>query len=109
MADIFAPDALREVDLTAEVPGLGRMHGIIDRLLIRDNQILAVDYKTNRVVPDSVENTPEGVLRQLAAYDIMLRQIWPGKDVSVAILWTATQQLMPLPQPLLDTALNGVK
>ncbi len=109
LADIFAPDALREVDLTAEVPGLGRMHGIIDRLLIRDNQILAVDYKTNRVVPDSVENTPEGVLRQLAAYDIMLRQIWPGKDVSVAILWTATQQLMPLPQPLLDTALNGVK
>ena len=106
LADIFGSDALTEVDVTAKIhaPAV-RLHGAIDRLIIEGDRILAVDYKTNRVVPNRPEDTPEGLLRQMGAYHAMLTEIWPGRTIDVAILWTAEARLMPMPQALVTTAL----
>ena len=100
---LFGP-ALTEVAVTADLPQ-GRMLGTIDRLVIGEGRVLAVDYKSNRVVPERVEDVPEGILRQMAAYDAALRQLHPDKAVEVAILWTRTARLMPVPPEMLREAL----
>ncbi len=105
---IWSKDALTEVDITAELPGLGRIHGAIDRLIIDDTKITAIDYKSNRLVPDAPEQTPVGLLRQLAAYQSALTQIYPDMTVEAAILWTHTGTLMHLPQQYLHDALNSL-
>ncbi|MCS5601432.1 MAG: PD-(D/E)XK nuclease family protein, partial [Paracoccus sp.] len=104
------PDAqvLREVALSAPLPGIGILHGTIDRLIVTANRILAVDYKSNATVPATPEAGPDGILRQMAAYRAALRQIWPGRRIEVAILWTATRSLMEIPDPLLDRALAAL-
>ncbi|WP_136443431.1 double-strand break repair helicase AddA [Pacificoceanicola onchidii] len=103
--NLFTPDTLAEVPITADLPNLGRIHGIMDRLLITPECILVVDYKTNRAVPDTPEQTPEGLLRQMGAYAAALTQVYPDKDIQTAILWTATAQYMPLPHETVTQAL----
>ncbi|MEH7829300.1 double-strand break repair helicase AddA [Gemmobacter denitrificans] len=95
LKDIFAPDALTEVAVTADHEGQ-RLFGTIDRLLVRPDHVLVVDYKSNAIVPDRAEDVPEGLLRQMAAYRGALAQIYPDKRIDCAILWTRTAQLMRL-------------
>jgi len=103
-AALFAPNTLAEVPITATI-GTRRLHGIIDRLIITDTQVLAVDYKTNRNVPDTAQDCPEGLLRQMGAYAAMLRQLYPNQQVETAILWTYQNTLMLLPHDLVTQAL----
>ncbi|WP_394197780.1 double-strand break repair helicase AddA [Litoreibacter albidus] len=109
LAHIFARDALAEVTLTAKLPSLGgqSMLGTIDRLIIGPDRILAVDFKSNVVVPDTPEKTPSGILAQMGAYLEMLEQLYPAKTVEVAILWTQSAQLMPLPHDIVRLALGA--
>ncbi|GGE55635.1 double-strand break repair helicase AddA [Actibacterium pelagium] len=106
LAQVFADTTLAEVPLTAPVPGFDRpFYGIIDRLIPSDGRILAVDFKSNLLVPTKPEDTPEGVLRQLGAYEAMLSAIYPGLTVETAVLWTRTATLMPIPRALITEAL----
>ncbi len=96
-----------EVEITGRIEALGGriMHGIIDLLVIQPDRVLAIDYKTNATVPDGPEDTPEGILRQMAAYADLLGQIYTDRPVEVAILWTANATLMPLPPDILRKAI----
>jgi ATP-dependent helicase/nuclease subunit A len=105
LAGIFAPGTLAEVPITAQI-GQARLHGLIDRLIITDSAVTAVDFKTNRIVPDRPEQCPDGVLRQMGAYARMLAQIYPDRDIRTAILWTSTCQLMELPHNIVTSALE---
>ena len=107
LSHLWNPDALAEVDITAQV-GPHRFHGTIDRLLITDTHILAVDYKSNRLVPTTPDQTPEGLLRQMGAYYASLATVFPNHTIEVAILWTDTANLMNLPKELVSAALNRV-
>jgi ATP-dependent helicase/nuclease subunit A len=106
LAHLFAPDALPEVALTAEVPGLGRLHGSIDRLIVTPDAVTAIDFKTNRQVPAAPEEVPEGILRQLGAYLAMVEALYPGREARVAVLWTHEARLMDLPRALVMAALQ---
>ena len=105
LAELFAPTTLAEVDVTADLPGLGRMHGSIDRLLVTPDTVTAVDFKTNRNVPARADDVPDGVLRQMGAYAAALAQIYPGRAIRTAILWTRGATLMDLPPALTAAAL----
>ena len=100
-------DRLTEVEVTGRIPALdGRvMHGIIDLLVIQPDRVLAIDYKTNATMPADPAETPEGILRQMAAYADLLGQIYTDRPVEVAVLWTATGSLMTLPPDILRGAL----
>ena len=102
---MFQPDALSEVSITADVEGK-RIHGTIDKLLVTSDRILAVDFKTNRVVPNTPDKIPEGVLRQLGAYANALAQIYPGKPVETAVLWTEAETLMAVTHDIVTDALR---
>ena len=95
-------DHLREVDISAAINDL-RFRGTIDLLIVDGNQVQAIDYKTNRIVPDRPEATPDGVLAQMAAYHTGLKQVFPDHTIEVAILWTQTAELMVLPQTLISS------
>ncbi|TDE36984.1 double-strand break repair helicase AddA [Antarcticimicrobium sediminis] len=104
LSAVFAPDALTEVPVSAPL-GERRLHGVIDRLIISPERILAVDFKTNATVPMRAEDCPEGLLRQMGAYAAALAQIYPGIPVETALLWTRSAQLMALPHDLVTAAL----
>ena len=105
---LFGPTALAEVDTSAQLSELGnaRIHGAIDRLIVEDDRVVAVDFKTNAVVPTRPKDVPDGLLRQMGAYHAALQQIYPAKRVESAILWTRTATLMTLPQDIVIAALS---
>jgi ATP-dependent helicase/nuclease subunit A len=100
-ADLFGPDALTEVPITA-VLGKAVLSGQIDRLVVRASSVLIVDYKTSRTVPRASADVPLAILRQMAAYRLALQKIYPERSVECLLLWTSTPQLMPLTDTLLD-------
>ncbi len=108
LVPLFAPSTLAEVPVTAPLAALGgrRIHGAIDRLILEETRILAVDFKTNRTVPDRPEAVPDGLLRQMGAYAAALSLIFPERRIETAILWTATGALMPLAHDLVSEALR---
>ncbi len=104
---LFGKNSQAEVAIGAEIPsadGSGpplRLSGMIDRLAVLDEEVLIVDYKTNRPPPKLVENVPDAYLFQLAAYRLALLDIYPKKAVRAAILWTQSAQLMEIPDSTL--------
>ncbi|MGC1487453.1 MAG: 3'-5' exonuclease, partial [Albidovulum sp.] len=107
LAHLFGPATLSEVALAArpEVLQGHRLFGTIDRLIVEPGRVLAVDFKSNAVVPDRAEGVPEGILRQMGAYAAMLQDIYPDKQIETAIVWTRDAVLMPLPLNIVRDAL----
>ncbi len=99
--EIFNEAALTEVPIVAAYEH-GTLIGQIDRLVIKKDQILAIDYKTNHVIPNAPEDIPDGLLKQMAAYAHALSLIFPKHIIHSAILWTASSILMHLPSNLLE-------
>jgi len=108
LAGLFAPGTLAEVAVTAALDALGgrRVRGAIDRLVVAPDRVLAVDFKTNAMIPARAGDTPEGLLRQMGAYAHALAPIWPGRRIVTALVWTRTATLMPLPHDLVTEALG---
>jgi ATP-dependent helicase/nuclease subunit A len=104
-ARLFGPDALAEAPVTAALNGK-TLIGTIDRLLVTDDQVLAVDFKSNLLIPATIAEVPEGLLRQMAAYHAALCQVYPEKRVEVALLWTRNAQLMPIEPDIVRSALS---
>ncbi|MFN3613469.1 MAG: double-strand break repair helicase AddA [Rubrimonas sp.] len=100
-AALFGPDALAEVALSVALPGGGRVSGRIDRLWIGPDQVFAADFKTDAVPPGSVSEAPAAYLAQVAAYAAALRILHPGREVRMALLWTAATRLDVVPEPML--------
>ena len=109
LASVFGPDTLAEVPVSGEVQILGgrRAQAVIDRLIIDPDRVLAIDYKSNRDVPDHAESVPLGILRQMGVTAELLAQIYPDRAIETAILWTATATLMPLPPDIVRSALQS--
>ena len=94
---LFNGNSLAEVPLTADLPELSRkVHGKLDRLIVADDHVMAIDFKSNVHVPTRTEDVPDGLLRQMGAYASALEQIYPGRRIELAILWTKTASLMRL-------------
>jgi ATP-dependent helicase/nuclease subunit A len=94
------------VPLTGLVNG-AVVGGLVDRLAVLEKRVIIADYKTNRRPPVRVEDTPVLYLRQMAAYRGVLREIFPGRTISCALVWTQASQVVMLPDELLDLPLAG--
>ena len=109
--DAFAPDSLAEVSLVARVVlpdgSEARVAGRIDRLIVREDGILVVDYKTNRPPPADLEGVDSAYVRQLALYRLALEALYPRRAVRAAILWTEALKLMEIPGAAMDRVLHG--
>lgn len=100
-APLFAPGSRAEAPLVGLI-GDTPVSGQIDRLCVTEDAVLIVDYKTNRPPPASVAEAPLAYRRQMAAYRRLLQDIYPGRPVRAALLWTDGPTLMELPADALD-------
>ena len=95
-APLFGPGSLGEAPLAATLPDGRVVAGTADRLLIEDDRVSVLDFKTGRV-PESESGIPAAHRAQMDAYVAALRVIFPGRDVRAALLYTAGPQLFELP------------
>jgi len=108
-APVFGPRSRAEVGIVAEIrpPTAGpplRIAGQIDRLVELEDEILIVDYKTNRPPPRDLAEVPRAYVHQLAAYCIAVERAFAVARVRAALLWTEGPRLMELPTPMLEVA-----
>jgi ATP-dependent helicase/nuclease subunit A len=113
---VFAP--LFAAGSRAEVPVVGqlRVHGEnvtvsgqIDRLAVTPEGVLIADFKSEHTPPQRLQDVPSGYRRQLAEYRAVLAQVFPGRTIRAALVWTASPALMEIPASLLDAALAECK
>ncbi len=105
-AALFAPGSLAEVPITGAVDG-AVVSGQIDRLVVTDDAVLVVDYKTARPVPADAAAVAPAYLRQMALYRAALRRVFPDRPVHCALVFTAGPRLIALPDAMLDGAQVG--
>ncbi|MFC4237456.1 double-strand break repair helicase AddA [Thalassospira xianhensis] len=100
----FAP--VFDAGSKAEVPLVGIVGGDvvsaqIDRLVVRENEVMIVDFKTNRPPPRDVEGTPRAYRRQMSIYRAALSQMYPDKRIRCFILWTNGPWMVELPEHIM--------
>lgn len=93
---IFGIGSMAEVPVTGLLNNSTLVSGQIDRLLITDEEILIVDFKTNRPPPQNAQDVPSAYIRQLNAYADTLRAIYPEHKIRAALLWTDGARLMEI-------------
>jgi len=98
-APIFSQESRAEVPITGLLPDGRLISGQIDRLLITDNEILIVDFKTNRPPPNNPKDVPKIYYNQLKSYADTLKEIYPNRTIKCALLWTDGPNLMPIEIP----------
>ncbi len=118
---IFSDDRFKtffEGEAQAEVSLAGRLDiksgsmlvtGQIDRLIVSEDSVTILDYKTNRQVPSSLDETPAEYITQLALYRDLVTRIYQNKKIVSALLWTQTPQLDIIPDEMLNKALEAIK
>jgi ATP-dependent helicase/nuclease subunit A len=105
---IFARPSLVEAGFAADMPELAgqAIAGRIDRVVMMEDHLLIVDYKSDRQPPEMPAAISSTYLAQMGAYVSALTQIVTDRPVRVAIFWTATNTLMPLPNEIVMSALS---
>ena len=93
---IFGPGSMAEIPVTGFLHGKTLVSGQIDRVLVTGEEILIVDYKTNRPPPENIADVPPAYLRQMKIYAGLMREIYPGRTVRTALLWTDGARLMEI-------------
>jgi ATP-dependent helicase/nuclease subunit A len=101
----------------AEVPIVGKIRkgeqtvlvsGRIDRLAVTPDAVLIGDFKTNRPPPRTADEVPPAYVEQLALYRAVLAQLYPGRPVRAALIWTESIEFMEFSATALDQALARI-
>jgi ATP-dependent helicase/nuclease subunit A len=110
-AEVFGPGSRAEVAIAGSAaalpPGL-RISGRIDRLVVLPSRVLVVDFKTNRPSPARIEDADPAYLRQMAIYAAVLTDVFEGRAIEAALVWTDGPKLMPIPENLLARSLAAL-
>ncbi len=105
-----AENSRAEVALTGtvEIAGIPRkVSGQIDRLVVFDERVWIVDYKTNLHIPNSLEAVPKNYLQQMSLYRSLIAKIYPNHKVECYLIWTQGPQIMQLSDETLKKAMTS--
>ncbi len=73
------------------------VYGIIDRVVIKENEVFIIDYKTHRLTtPEQTATLVETYRPQINLYCQGAKQLWPDKTVRGFLLLTHKLQLVPI-------------
>ncbi len=86
-ARVFSNDGVSEIPIRGSYQGK-IVSGRIDRLVILEDKVLVIDYKTSSIILDGDYKVPSKYLMQMRIYKKVLEQIYPDKLIETAILWT---------------------
>jgi len=104
LAMLFGPGSRAEVPIVGLIDSGGgpqAVSGQVDRLVVAEDSVLVVDYKTHRPAPATEAEVAPVYLRQMAAYRTVLSKIYPDHRVDCALLWTDGPRLMQLSPAIL--------
>ena len=104
---LFGADVLAEAPIAGVVAG-DVIAGTVDRLIVTEDAVMVVDFKTGRRVPPLPTACPVPHLRQMSAYHALLAVIFPDKRISAALLYTAGPVMHVLPETLLAAHKPGL-
>jgi ATP-dependent helicase/nuclease subunit A len=110
-APVFGPGSRAEASLAGaseRLPASLQISGRVDRLVVGQDRVLVVDYKTNRPAPQSIEEADPAYVTQMAIYVAVLSEIFPGRRVEAALVWTDGPKLMPVPENLVAQSLAAL-
>ena len=92
-APLFGPASRAEVPVVGLVEGKA-LSGRIDRLVVTADEVMIVDYKTNRPPPETIGEVAPAYREQLDAYRAALERIYPAKRIRTVLLWTDGPRIM---------------
>lgn len=105
-ADVFTPGGRSEAAIVGRIETTAApiiINGRADRLVIRDADILLIDYKTDRPAPARAEDIDASYLAQMAAYQMVLETAY-RRPVRPALLYTDGPKLFELTDSLLKSS-----
>ncbi|MEM9225640.1 MAG: UvrD-helicase domain-containing protein, partial [Pseudomonadota bacterium] len=106
-AGVFGKGGRSEAAIAGALPDGRIVNGRVDRLVVRRDEVLVVDYKTDRPAPRHARDVGASYLAQMAAYRAVLQQIYAdGRPVRCALLYTDGPRLIELDMDLLSESLN---
>ncbi|MEM0906579.1 MAG: double-strand break repair helicase AddA [Pseudomonadota bacterium] len=79
-------------DVRLEDGTLRRAHGRVDRLLVGDDTLI-VDFKTDRLVPDTAAQVPRHHLHQMSVYKALVGAMGVG-EIRTALVYTAAPKIV---------------
>lgn len=80
--------------------------GRIDRLVVEEDRLLIVDYKTNFKAPSDISEISPSYIAQLAIYRAVLAPLYPNKTIEAGLLYTRTPKIIEVPDHILDAAMQ---
>jgi ATP-dependent helicase/nuclease subunit A len=95
-ADLFGPESRAEVPIVGLGAGREPVSGQIDRMVVRSDRVVVIDYKTNRPPPASPAEVPEVYRRQMRSYRDLLAGVYPDRAIETWLLWTDSLHLMQI-------------
>lgn len=90
---LFSEHSMPEVPIIGTVNGFV-VSGQVDRLLVTDDAVFIIDYKTNKTPPQTTEDIPPAYIHQMHAYKSLLKNLFPAKKITCYLLWTQNLSLM---------------
>lgn len=103
---IFGPGSRAEVPIVGLIRDAKDrpqvVSGQVDRLVVREDGVWILDFKTLRPAPMEITRVPVAYLKQMAAYRAVLSQVYPGKEIHCALIWTEGPRMMLLDNAHLD-------
>ncbi len=107
--EIFAPGGRSEAAIVGALPGGQMVNGRVDRLIIQSDQILIIDYKTDRPAPTDAASVEAAYWVQMAAYRAVMVTLFPDRPVRCALLYTDGPRLIELDGQQMSESLNRVE
>jgi ATP-dependent helicase/nuclease subunit A len=110
-APAFGPDSRAEAGLLAELPQLGagaRINGRIDRLAVTPEEVLILDFKTNRPPPLREADVSQVYLTQMALYRAGAARIFPERRIACGLVFTDCPRLLRLSDAVLDAEMARI-
>jgi ATP-dependent helicase/nuclease subunit A len=109
-AEVFASGGRPEVPIVGRISradgGTIAVAGQVDRLIVSKDAVLIADYKTDRNVPQGLDEI-EPYVAQLALYRAVLARLYPDKTVRAALIFTQGPTLIDIPAAAMDGALEA--
>jgi ATP-dependent helicase/nuclease subunit A len=107
-AEVFGPGSRPEVSIAGRAAALPEglaISGRLDRLTVLPDRVLAIDFKTNRPAPARIEDADRAYRLQMAVYAAVLGELYPGRRIEAALVWTDGPKLMAVPEKVMAEAL----
>jgi ATP-dependent helicase/nuclease subunit A len=111
-AAVFGPGSRPEAAIAGRAQALPAglaVSGRVDRLVVEPDRVLVVDFKTNRPAPDRIEDADRAYRVQMAVYAAVLAEVFPGRRIEAALVWTDGPQLMAVPENIIAATLAELR